>query len=168
MKKQIRKSIFETNSSSIHSLVIKKNESGIVTFFDNVKLIDGILYLDENDLNFGYEPRILTKPFDKICYLLVVFKYNEYYIEEIKNTIKKLNSSFEDIYINGEPIDEDIYCGYIDHQSDGNVKDKVYDLDVPIEDIIKYNKYVIIMDNDCISEQPVIDFEIEDMEEDEL
>ena len=59
MKTQIRKSVFETNSSSIHSISIAKYSSKT----------DNHIFLEAAPGRFGWEHELYESPFDKLSYL---------------------------------------------------------------------------------------------------
>lgn len=105
MKTQIRKNVFETNSSSTHSICITQSDS-IIKFPDCVYFNTG---------NFGWEYKILDSVNEKASYLytaIMCLKKSYYYdnktdkeleseskdrINFIKNALKKYNveSKFE-------------------------------------------------------------------------
>lgn len=77
MKVQVRSGVFETNSSSMHSLVIRNDIDEYVTaaevkaHFRHINLQDGTDNLRLRDLEFGRAPfKVLTSFYDKMCYAL--------------------------------------------------------------------------------------------------
>lgn len=115
MRKYIRRNVFETNSSSVHSLVISKEG-----------LEPSDLEIDENGYinvdfgNFGSEEHLYTSQYDKLQYLITCLYYTSGYdpdsiaesydFEEIQEAICGYTGA-KGINILGknEP--------YIDHQS---------------------------------------------------
>lgn len=106
MKRQIRRNVFETNSSSMHSLVIlKKNEyyteeEARECFYVGKDGFCKINYsFDDEKMHFGRYPfRILTTFKDKICYTLASmckFKNDEVY-KEVCDTIRSYIPEFKD------------------------------------------------------------------------
>lgn len=131
---QIRKNVFETNSSSSHSLVVSKKKRGY----------DYILPINENGVliipfgEFGWGPNILDTPFQKLCYL-VTDRHG--ITDEIKQLIKSKCPYVKDIQVSAE-----YGSGYIDHQSVGTTNG-VDD----VEQLI-FNKGILILidnDNNC-------------------
>lgn len=101
-KIQIRKGLFETNSSSTHCIVIADDDSYNVNYTDTLEFTLG---------QFGWEHRIYNDTFTKAQYLYTAIKYLE--DEESLKTLKKrldffhIPYSFEDVENNA--------CFYIDH-----------------------------------------------------
>ena len=103
MKVQIRKSVFETNSSSVHSIVIYKNASNIQTP-SSLQFTLG---------EFGWEINVLTTPYEKAQYLytaLYCTNPDQKYIDFIRNTLAEKNCTAE--FESLENISE---WYYIDH-----------------------------------------------------
>lgn len=117
MKKQVRKNIFETNSSSTHSIVIGNNGEDV--YADLPKR------LEFHGGEFGWEHRLYTDTQMKADYLFTSLIYTDTpheYVESIKATLAKwgIEATFEEIvekrYSNGEVYYDfaDRYC-YVDH-----------------------------------------------------
>ena len=156
---QIRKNVFETNSSSTHSLVISKKERS----YDYHLPVDaGVLTIPFGE--FGWGPDILVAPIEKLAYL-VTDRCGLYDIpEELKNAdddaiycfIMEESEAVRDIVevvkrccpeveeVRFELGDRWNPFGYIDHQSQGTS----YEVDLSIEDLIFSNKVIIMVDND--------------------
>lgn len=108
MKRQIRRGVFETNSSSMHSLVVKK-KSEYFTEDEVRKQIyignDGMLHPYHDDLYYGRSPfQVLTSIKDKAFYALASmcrYKDDEVY-KEICDTIRSYISEFKDIELDFE------------------------------------------------------------------
>lgn len=139
MKKQIRKSIFETNSSSTHSIVIGNNGEDIYANLPKKLEFHG----DE----FGWEHKLYTDTQSKADYLFTSLIYTETpleYKERIKNILAKwdIEAEFDEIvekrYESGYICYEikDNFC-YVDH-GNGN-KDLVKEL---CEDEVKLMNYL--------------------------
>lgn len=102
MKIQVRSNVFETNSSSMHSLVIKKNGHYITSEeFKEQAYIgeDGIIHTYSDDLSYGRYPfQILTDVKDKAFYVLAskcLYKKDEVY-NEVVEAIKSIYPDFVD------------------------------------------------------------------------
>ena len=150
----IRKNVFETNSSSMHSLVVSKQDRGY----------DYNLPVDENGVltipfgEFGWGPEILRTPLEKLSYI-ITDRINGFYdddnkswdeileelkydddIQEIIEIIKKNVPAVKEVTF--EPASDFYQCGYVDHQSQGTSRDAA------TEDIIFNNSIIILIDND--------------------
>ena len=101
--KKIRKSIFETNSSSSHSIHIDAD----------VGLMDTSLIPDESGLieiyggEFGWEWDRLTSAYDKVSYCFM--DYGD--VEMLNRVIKRPTGAKKILFVKGD--------GYIDHASSG-------------------------------------------------
>lgn len=80
MKRKIRAEVFETNSSAVHSLWIKRKLGK-----NKLKMKDGYVLTDFG--SFGKEENIYTSQNDKLSYLLTEIYYiNHWQIEGIEET----------------------------------------------------------------------------------
>lgn len=154
---QIRKNVFETNSSSTHSLVISNKER---SYNYNLPVESGVLTIPFGE--FGWGPELLVEPIEKLSYL-VTDRIDLYDIpEEIKND----EDAIQALIMESEPIREIIeaikYCcpeidevrfeigdswnpfGYVDHQSCGTS----HEHGLSIEEIVFSNKVIIMISND--------------------
>ena len=154
---KIRQSVFETNSSSTHSLVISKKDRGYD--YDGLIIADGILYISFGE--YGWGPAILKYPHEKLSYLITdrnnisydwqnppskkEFEYmlsQDSSIQEIIEVVKSCCPEVKEVkYKFGDRYNP---LGYVDHQSQGTS----YESDLSIEDIIFSNKVIIMIDND--------------------
>lgn len=154
---KIRKNVFETNSSSTHSLVISNKER---SYDYNLPVENGVLTIRFGE--FGWGPEILVDPIDKLSYL-ITDRINIYDIpEEIKND----DDAIQELIMESEPIQEIVdviksCCpeveevrfeigdswnpfGYVDHQSCGTSRED----GLSIEEIAFSNKVIIMISND--------------------
>lgn len=147
--RQIRNSVFETNSSSMHSLVIKKDEC----FEENESLyyseeeiknnfkwyIKGsVLDFSRVDLYFGRAPfRILDDAFEKVQYALA----SNYELEDV---IKVLNEYFPKL----KSIKLSEWCGVDDYSLSFWLKKR----DIDLREFLLNKRYIVICDGDeyCI------------------
>lgn len=105
--KNIRIGVFETNSSSSHSLTI---ESGVLqksTLPDQDGVIVGVLG------KFGWEIEHYASQADKLSYLLTQIQYNDHLTALAKSAIKEYTGL--KMVVAGQ--------GYIDHQSHDTLND---------------------------------------------
>ena len=155
---QVRKNVFETNSSSTHSLVISKKDRD----YDYCLPIedDGTLVVTFGE--FGWGPEVLAQPIEKLTYLvtdrcnlyglseedphegeeLQEFIKSDEAIQEIIEVVKSCCPDVQDIRF--ELCDSWNPFGYVDHQSQGTSCES----DLSIEEIIFSNKVIILIDND--------------------
>ena len=154
---QIRKNVFETNSSSTHSLVISKKER---SYDYHLPVEAGVLTIPFGE--FGWGPELLIEPIEKLSYL-VTDRLDMYDIpeeikddedavqetimesDEIRRIVEVVMSCCPNVKkVRFELSDSWNPFGYVDHQSQGTT----HDVDLSIEDLIFSNKVVIMIDND--------------------
>lgn len=129
---KIRRNVFETNSSSMHSLSVIGSDR--VSTLTTSK--DGIIVVGEGEFGWGYDT--LTTPSEKLSYLVTEYSGQEEMIDMIKEAVKDYTGLTMAVY-----EDE----GYIDHQSQGMISEYVSDKQ-SIIDLVFNDKNVIIIDND--------------------
>ena len=148
----IRRSCFETNSSSMHSIVVTANDIHIP--IDNVYngcIIDGgelwLPYGIENGYGRRFQP--LSSFIDKLSYAMC--EYLGYASEEEKPAILDEFREICRIHVeNFSDFDMDQLddIGWIDHQSAGRLKSFIQDHDITLEEFLTNEKYQIIVDGD--------------------
>ena len=89
MKRQIRQGVFETNSSSTHTISISKKNNGVLDKLSNstVEFVSG---------EFGWEFEVYNDTYSKASYLwtaIVKYYEDQCKIENIKNNIEKVLDS---------------------------------------------------------------------------
>jgi hypothetical protein len=113
MKTITRQSVFETNSSSTHSISIS-DKSDFTTIHPEA---DGNIYLNGGE--FGWEVEEYRDPLTKANYCAIDNASNEERIEMLKRVIKE-HTKASDVVINFNVDDwQAENHSYIDHQSDG-------------------------------------------------
>jgi hypothetical protein len=128
---KVRRNVFETNSSSMHSLsVIGSDRMSTLTSKD------GIIVVGEGEFGWGYDT--LKTPSEKLSYLVTEYSGREEMIDLIKEAVKDYTGMTLAVYENE---------GYIDHESQGMITDYITDKQ-SIIDIVFNDKNVIIIDND--------------------
>lgn len=154
---QIRKNVFETNSSSTHSLVISNKERA---YNYNLPVEGGVLTIPFGE--FGWGPELLVEPIEKLSYLIT----DRIDLYDIPEDIKDDDEAIQSLIRDSEPISEIIdaikYCcpeveevrfefgdswnplGYVDHQSCGTSRED----GLSIEEIVFSNKVIIMISND--------------------
>ena len=156
MKLTIRKGMFETNSSSMHSIIITKNDSNC--YEEGLKW--GILRFLEDDIEFSRSPfQFLNTWRGKVGYAIASYCQDyEASSEEAKEFISKLEAIIkkhvEDLDHIELPDPEDTWYpfGYVDHQSEGLLQKFLSEENVTLEDFIFIPKYIVVIDGDeyCI------------------
>ena len=164
MKRQIRSSVFETNSSSMHSLVIKKNGS---TYSDDELRQD--LYLDRKNvweiwngdyITFGRAPfRCLATFESKVRYAiasLCAWRNNrEEVFQDIEELVMEIIPECTGIKLPKKHYsweDEDkVYYGSVDHDILSGFLNNEH---ITLKEFLTNKKYVVIVDGDeyCIWE----------------
>lgn len=160
MKRQIKRNVFETNSSSMHSLVVKKRNE----YYDESEIRENLWLHDngewdiwnDDSLSFGRSPFECLRTFEsKVRYSiasLCSYKDNaEEIFEDISKIVYEMIPECTQIklpkpdYYNSD----EIYYGYIDEDIlTGFLKDEGIDL----KEFLTNKKYVVIVDGDeyCI------------------
>lgn len=165
MKLKIRQNVFETNSSSMHSICILKNP-GILDYNENIELdyYNGVVswYFYEN-FYFGRHPfELLISPKDKIRYLFANMSpgYHKEGDPNFKETYDKILKAIQTKYPDCKGIsipttyndnnEELFYCG-MDEDS-GAYVELIEKRKIPLEEFIFNPKYFVIIDGDeyCI------------------
>ena len=149
---QVRHGVFETNSSSSHSLVIMRDGFMLSPqeFLDETWVNRGKLSIYDNE--YGRSPfRVLRSPQDKLAYVLAAFHGTDHFqsiIDQLKEYVPKVKEIvFPTEYERGRNGPSFNY-GYIDHQSVNIVPYAVNKGNIDPLDIVLNTKYVIIVDGD--------------------
>lgn len=141
MKRQIRKSVFETNSSSTHAICITKKK-------DNYKIPK---HIDFEFGEFGWEHDEYNDPETKLSYLVTMIgeSHNCYSIEEIyeTNDFKKINDVVS-ARCECDGIEIKNVDGYIDHQSIDTIDNLMKEYNCTIEEFIFDKGITLVIDND--------------------
>jgi len=148
---KIRKDVFETNSSSCHTLVIKNN-----TQYDTISLDGPQLCLCGGEYGWNYENLVSAE--DKANYVATLLKYiNESCYNKELSSWAKINEkickdNFEQVVKEQTGAKEIIYnleSAYIDHQSCESASDFKFLLDKnKIKNLIFGKASYIVIDND--------------------
>lgn len=144
---QIRKNIFETNSSSSHAMVMLKEDKPIVPSWKEKTIM-----FWEDDISFGRSPfAILDKWFGRLCYAVANAAYNEDLREELEELCRKRIKGFDHFEFPRD-YDDGYFYGYVDHQSMNLLPDFLVKHDISYEDFIFNDRYIVIIDGDeyCI------------------
>lgn len=119
---KIRKGIFETNSSSMHSFVLNKKGKWSVdraSFEPHIK--KSVLTIDM-DGEYGWGPDIITDQYERACYVAVSSKWDDDGLDSLADLLKS-ELNVEEVKFAGKKNEDGEYEGYIDHQSYGLVSE---------------------------------------------
>ena len=151
-----RQGVFETNSSSMHSLVVMKDIKTPFPATDKWKPEDdedGKFIINVTGNDYGRCPlEFLGHPVDKFLYLLAD-RYGRYSDNDderdnfISKMVKKLDGC-EKFIFGIDNWDGKTDYGYVDHQSSGDVWGYIEDNNIDPLDFIFDPKQVIIIDGD--------------------
>ena len=170
---QIRKSVFETNSSSTHSIVVEtgKKIQGTSREFMTpyARYENGILKLSE-DNSFGWGWEVLTDWTDKFAYAVAELRFRTDELEDLLNKVKEHLMCAEIIIpertLWNNPKQTEPDYGYIDHQSQGTLLDFMAQTGTSVIEFIFNDRYAVVLDNDnndgdCYHEF-ITEYELED------
>lgn len=159
---QIRNNVFETNSSSSHSISIRANGS----YYSTDEILKGIWMGEDNvwdlwfssDLEFDRSPfKPLTTFVDKFKYALA--SYGKDKLNELESIAYEVIPGLAKIKYptgyNWRTDKKETYYGYIDHQSLGCLDSFLQDHKVTLRDFLLDSRYIVWIDGDeyCIKEQ---------------
>lgn len=159
--KQIRCNIFETNSSSSHSIVLTNNDLDKSSYFETYLCNDGIYDIFEHDLTFGRSPfNVLCTFSEKLNYAIASFGKEKF--NELEELACKYLKGLDGECCSGIELPkcrwsnkEDKYYGDIDHQSSGVLQGFLFKEDISLEEFLTNSNYIVIIDGDeyCIFEK---------------
>lgn len=165
MKRVVRSSVFETNSSSMHSICINNGDTGNpfpdYEFYVSDK--DGTIKIyDSDELYFGRYPfALLATVYDKTKYAIA--SYGKERFEEIQDIFADAyNAINRETYFSefdmpkktwdwetGKDLDTPVVeYGNIDHQSYGLLDRFLKKHKVTLKEFITNPKYVVVIDGD--------------------
>ena len=153
---QIRRNIFETNSSSSHALCVLKKDEYIEGMVDpGWHVNDGRMRFYDDELTFGRAPfQILTDWWGRLCFTIASYANDPAMLDAIEELcysrieglerIEYPKNEWYDVY----PNENKYYYGSIDHQSAGMLQDFLRTNHISLEDFIFNNRYLVIIDGD--------------------
>lgn len=146
MKRQLRRNVFETNSSSMHSLSIAKRG---VTEYLHVDECTNKVVTEFGEFGWGYDE--YNDPETKLLYLVTMIgeSRNCYSIKEVyeTNDFKKINDVIS-ARCECDGIEIKNNAGYIDHQSIDTIDNLMKEYNCTIEEFIFDNGITLVIDND--------------------
>ena len=159
MKRQIRSCVFETNSSSMHSLVIKKS-GGYYTYEEACEYIyihDGVWNIrNEDHLTFGRSPFGYLNTFEsKVRYAIASLcchrKDAEKLFKKIESIVCEIIPDCHKIELPTKWHNDDPCYGWVD---DDILSPFLKNKNISVKEFLTNKKYVVIVDGDeyCIWE----------------
>jgi hypothetical protein len=131
--KNIRQGVFETNSSSTHSVSVSKDSDGI---YDTLLPENGILTIEGED--FGWEWQTYNDPKMKAAYAAVYLNYDSSQTEILEKVLKEHTGAKEIVF--------NIKNNYIDHDSVDNAR-SLFD-ELTLKEFIFNPKSYLMLGND--------------------
>lgn len=132
--KKIRNNVFETNSSSSHSITIADSNN----LLDTLNVVDGTVTI-YNDGEFGWEYEKYNDAYHKAKYCAVFAEFDDLCKDTLIRVVKK-QTGCENVKI----INND---GYIDHQS-YDLKEDIFETDESLRNFIFNPHSTLVIDND--------------------
>lgn len=147
---QIRNSVFETNSSSSHSISILKEDRVLTA--DEIK---SEFYCNNNNrihlwnMNFGRRFDLLASFRDKLEYVIASYGDEEDIVDRMTELLQNLVPEFKENNVRLK-VDKDDYYGYgsVDHQSMNVLNNFLTEHDLSIEDFLTHTRYIVWIDGD--------------------
>jgi hypothetical protein len=165
-----RVGVFETNSSSCHSLAIRDNMdtledartdnyvNSIAELVEELTPQCNLEFNNEEELEFGWGPEVKSSVKDKIAYAIA----SKYDIGEIEEIIRRYipnfnefvlplikNMHFKPWWYDEKTMDTNMtYHGHIDHDSEGTLQGALYRHNISLEEYIFNSNLAMIIDND--------------------
>ena len=143
---QIRKGVFETNSSSSHSIVITKEDKPLDEMFEPKYMPkDGKLWLWGHELEFGRAPFAILNDWEGRLRYAIASKHDSM-MDEIEALCYKRIIGFKGFKFDKSTWDDGFNYGYVDHQSYGLLDSLLQK--TTLEDFIFNDRYIVIIDGD--------------------
>ena len=159
----MRQSVFETNSSSMHSIVVKKT----LEYYTKEET-EGEIHIRksgkwtiyEDDLEFGRSPFEIIGSFKRkihyaiasLCGSYLSKEKAEIELKEIEQIVKKYMPEIKLIELpqvyNYSSGKDEKYYGCIDHESIGLLQDFIKTKEITLEEFLTNKRYLVIIDGD--------------------
>lgn len=165
MKRVIRRGVFETNSSSMHSIVVTKNELTNDNHDDyfHVWGYSNKIHFWHGDIEFDRSPfEVLVTARDKLRYAYASFfgyEAREHVDEdgnpddELRERMESFDSVVASVFDGYTGMDyydslNDDEWGYVDHESSSLLRDFLNKEDISLEEFLRNPKYIVVIDGD--------------------
>ena len=147
---QIRKGVFETNSSSSHSIVVTKEPKNVGVVHNSWHVhSDGEMSFYDFDLSFGRSFDILADWYGRLRYYIAEFIEGEgEELDRLTEICRKHIDGFDHFEFPIYTWDDTVDYGNIDHQSAGLLRHVLSDQNISPEDFIFNDRYIVIVDGD--------------------
>lgn len=153
-----RTGVFETNSSSMHSIVVAKQDEGRVELSDAVKedgrmVVDGfgrLVISSCDDLDFNASFAVMDTAYSKICYAVASYCYDGNEHDGLETVNRAVKAVFPEIIggiIVPKDRDGEDYYGYVDHQSTHVLHTWLRD-GGKLDDFIACRNVIVLLDRD--------------------
>lgn len=148
---KIRRHTFETNSSSMHSLVVMKTGEHVSKekAREDIYIREGTnkyrIWNDEDVYFERYPFGILSTVADKFRYLVALYSYDEEKRNQIIEDFKSITGLDE---IEFPDIDDEPFYGSVDHQSCCLVPSFLDKNKISFKEFMENDKYKVIIDGD--------------------
>lgn len=137
--RQVRRGMFETNSSSSHSIVLSKSKQ----LTGKILAEDGRIVIRPGEFGWGVDRH--TDAYTKASYCLTAWSNNDGLMDLLRKVIEKHTGMPVTLVTRSDDIDSGDW-GYIDHQSIGMLDD-VVKTEEDLERFI-FGPSTLIIDND--------------------
>lgn len=135
--KHIRKSVFETNSSSSHSITINSSATNYTSISPDA---DGIITIDTKGYDFGWGYEDYNDFHSKACYCAIDQQNTESNLVMLQKVIME-HTGAKEVKLRIDPN------SYIDHQSYGTSSD-AFESEQTLKDFLFSKNSILIIDND--------------------
>lgn len=163
---KIRSGVFETNSSSTHSIAVRNGMHQHITSIEEAKrededlvVKDGYIVIEsDTELEFGWGFDIFDTFYKRLLYAIAstcrVFmndddKYEVEGLDEIVSVVHEIFPEIVGIKLPMDYYDETkVSVGYVDHQSYGTYQEFVNENDMSMKEFLANKDVMLIIDND--------------------
>ena len=157
---QYRLGVFETNSSSSHSIVIRKQEPKLTVLTakerdyggDYGYVSNGLLHIHESDFGWGFG--VLYRWVDRLAYAMASLCKTGNEIRKLLDSVLDEHPEVTGLRIYGYEDGKITSSGYkggwgsIDHQSEGILASFLEEKGILPAEFVNDDRYIVIIDND--------------------
>lgn len=163
MKLKIRSGVFETNSSSMHSVALLNRKNCMTASLgealeedERMGFHDGnITFHSEADLQFGWGFQIVDTFYGRLAYALA--SYGKDSLDAVVEAVHSIFSEVHGIELPTDSYSGEKTSGYLDHESYGTLQCHLSENGLILSDFLADRNTIIIIDNDnnCVFEDIV-------------